>query len=104
MKVQSIERECQRAIVGTAVEFSNTEISTLCRLAYDVDNIVDKARYDNAKISSKEEKITSVEVGLPIMMKIQYLLNKIVGREYSDLFREIDFEYDRLINCDIDPE
>ena len=103
MKVQIVEKECT-AKVGISVEFSNSEIDSLVRIALELDDkIEEQCRESHAFIKSselgtkyKESDKISVKVDLKTLTRISWLLNKITNgrvRNPSDLFNEADGDY-----------
>lgn len=93
MKVQDVKKECA-AIVGLSIEFSNSEVGSIDRLLWTVDNCVDKA-INKAIIDVKEtgkqyspEDDVPVEIDLRSIKKIQWLLYQMTRANRSDLFNE----------------
>ena len=103
MKVQIVEKECT-AKVGISVEFSNSEIDSLVRIALKLDGKIEeeckkahqfiKASQTGAKYNESDE--IPVEVDLKTLTRISWLLDKITNnrvRKPSDLFNEADGDY-----------
>ena len=98
MKVQVVERECM-AKVGVSIEFSNSEIDSLIRIALKLDDkIEEQCKEAHAFIKSsetgvkyKESDELFVRVDLKTLTCISWLLDKITNgrvRNPSDLFNE----------------
>lgn len=103
MKVQIVERECS-AKVGISIEFSNSEIDSLVRIALKLDNKIEekckdahqfvKASETGAKYNESDD--IPVVVDLKTLIRISWLLDKITNgkvRKPSDLFNEADGDY-----------
>ena len=93
MKVQDVKKECT-AIVGLSVEFSNSEIGSIDRLLWTVENCVEKAvntAIVNVNATGKQygpEDDVPVEIDLRSIKKIQWLLYQMTRANRSDLFNE----------------
>lgn len=103
MKVQIVEKECT-AKVGISVEFSNSEIDSLVRIALKLDDKIEaECKEAHAFIKSSETGAKynesdglSVKVDLKTLTRISWLLDKITNgrvRNPSDLFNEADGDY-----------
>lgn len=103
MKVQDVKKECL-ANVGLSIEFSNSEIDSLIRIALKLDDkIEEQCKEAHAFIKSSETGVKykasdelSVRVDLKTLTRISWLLDKITngrGRNPSDLFNEADAGY-----------
>ena len=98
MKVQDVKKECT-AIVGLSIEFSNSEIGSIDRLLWTVDNCVEKAintAIVNVKETGKQygpEDNVPVEIDLCSLKKIQWLLYQMTRTSRSDLFSEASKDY-----------
>lgn len=98
MKVQDVKKECT-AIVGLSIEFSNSEIGSIDRLLWTVDNCVEKA-INTAVINVKEtgEQYNTNDdvpaaIDLRSLKKIQWLLYQMTRVNRSDLFNEASRDY-----------
>lgn len=103
MKVQTIEKECV-AKTGISIEFSNSEIDSLVRIALVVDNKIEECReeaHNFIKASKtgtqyKESDDISVKVDLKTLSRISWLLDRMTGNRVhnpSELFNEADAYY-----------
>ena len=103
MKVQIVERECT-AKVGISVEFSNSEIDSLVRIALKLDDKIEekckevhnyiKASQTGVKYNESDE--IPVEIDLKTLARISWLLDKITDgrvRKPSNLFNDADSDY-----------
>ena len=103
MEVKIVEKNCA-AKVGISVEFSNSEIDSLIRIALKLDDKIEekckevhnyiKASETGVKYNESDE--IPVEVDLKTLTRISWLLNKITNgrvRNPSDLFNEAYGEY-----------
>ena len=103
MKVQIVERECT-AKVGISIEFSNSEIDSLVRMALKLDDKIEeqckeahtfiKASETDAKYKMSDE--IPVKIDLKTLTCISWLLDKITNgraRKPSDLFSEAYADY-----------
>lgn len=98
MKIQDVKKECT-AIVGLSVEFSNSEIGSIDRLLWTVDNCIEKAinkAIANVKETGKQyspENDVPVEIDLRSIKKIEWLLYQMTRTNRSDLFNEVAKDY-----------
>lgn len=103
MKVQIVEKNCT-AKVGISVEFSNSEIDSLIRIALKLDDKIEekcKEAHNYIKASQtgvgyNESDEIPVEVDLKTLARISWLLDKITNgrvRNSSDLFNDADSDY-----------
>ena len=108
MKVQDIRKECTTATVGLSLEFSNSEIGSLSRLSWEVDNAIDKAVDQQIKIMKNFEQgchLLDFEDDIPAaidlrtLKKIQWLLQTMANRSASSLFDEANREYCITVKC-----
>lgn len=108
MKIQIVEKECV-AKTGISIEFSNSEIDSIIRLAYQLDNAIkDKCRKAHAFVEASETGETyeetdkiPVEISLKEAVRISWLLDTITmgkARKPSDLFNQADADYAATIN------
>lgn len=102
MKVNTVEKECM-ARVGLAIEFSNSECSSIERVANVLNNAVDKA-VDQAKQIVEHGKETKprgdirysacskvpVLIDLETATRISWLLGNLVHNSSSSLFADAD--------------
>lgn len=98
MKVQDVKRECT-ACVGTLIEFSNSETSSISRLLYKVSEAVEKA-VEEAKTTAiateeqyNEHDCLSATIDLKSLKRIEWLLTQMTRREDSGLFEISDADY-----------
>jgi hypothetical protein len=103
MKVQNVEKQCT-AKVGIAIEFSNSEVDSIIRLALKLnDAIEEECEKANRFVRSselgtvyKETDEIPVKIDLKMATRIYWLLDHITmcrTNEPSDLFNPADEDY-----------
>lgn len=105
MKVQVVERECT-AKVGVSVEFSNSEIDSIVRLALSLDDAIEKGCKTSASIAKAANKPYGLSDKIPVavdlkhLVRIAYLLDKITDSRVhntSGLFNDADVTYGSVL-------
>lgn len=106
MKIQDVRKECS-AIVGLSLEFSNSEVSCINRLLWEVNDAIEEAVDQEIKIMKGFEQgchlldfedNVPVTVDLRAMKKIQWLLYQMTRTDRCDLFNDANREYEAEIN------
>ena len=103
MKVQHVEKQCT-AKVGIAIEFSNSEVDSIIRLALQLDDAIEEkckkanqfVRASEIGTTYKETDEIPVEIDLKMATRIYWLLDHITmcrTGEPSDLFNPADEDY-----------
>lgn len=99
MKVQEVVKENASAKVGVSVEFSNSEIASIQRLTWTIENAIEKGKSTAKSIveaSNKpydgKEPIT-VSVDLRTLLRVNWLLEAFSNRSESDMFNCVDGWY-----------
>lgn len=98
MKVSNIEKHEALAIVGTCVELSNSEIATVSRLRWDIENSIENAIQNATPEQAKDGNVT-VAIDLKTMKRVEWLLSTIARREQSGLFTCADGEYEAILEA-----
>lgn len=104
MKVQDVKREGP-AIVGLSVELSNSEIGSIDRVLWTLDNAISRgveqaitiAKADGNQYKPDDE--IPVAVDLKSLRKIQWLLYQLTRVNRSDLFCEATREFESDLNA-----
>lgn len=98
MKVQDVKRECL-ATVGLSVEFSNSEISTISSLLWNVTKSIEdgiaRAHQFAAtqQMQYKDKDDVPVTIDLKSLKRIEWLLIQLTRRDMSGLFEQADADY-----------
>ena len=99
MKVQEVTKEASVSKTGISVEFSNSEIASIQRLTWTLDNAIEKGKSTAKSIveaSNKpydgKEPIT-VAVDLRTLLRVNWLLGAFSNRFESDIFDQADGWY-----------
>lgn len=98
MKVQDVKRECL-ATVGLSVEFSNSEISTINSLLWNVTKSIEdgiaRAHQFAAtqEMQYKDKDDVPVTIDLKSLKRIEWLLIQLTRRDMSGLFEQADADY-----------
>lgn len=95
MKVQDVKKDCT-AVVGVSLEFSNSEISMINKLRWQLENCVNRAtetaiavaKNANTKYDNPED--VSVAIDLKSVNRMVWLLSQICRNEDSYLFCTVD--------------
>ena len=104
MKVQDVKREGP-AIVGLSVELSNSEIGSIDRVLWTVDNAISTGINQAiaiAKASGNQYNLDDeipVAVDLKSLRKLQWLLYQLTRVNRSDLFCEAIREFESDVNA-----
>lgn len=104
MKVQDVKKECA-AIVGLSIEFSNSEVASIDRLLWTVDNCIEKAintAVVAVKNTAKEYDFNDdvpAAIDLRSLKKIQWLLYQMTRLNRSDLFNYANRDYESELNA-----
>ena len=99
MKVQEVTREATVAKTGISVEFSNSEIASIQRLTWTLDNAIESGKNTAksiAKAANKpydEKESIPVSVDLRTLMRVNWLLGAFSNRFESDIFDQADGWY-----------
>jgi len=99
MKVQDVKKECL-ATTGLSVELSNSEIGSIDKLLWTVDNAVETGVnqiIETAKAAGKQydfEDEIPVSIDLRSLKKVQWLLSQLTRTNHSDLFNEANREFE----------
>lgn len=99
MKVQEVTKEATVAKTGISVEFSNSEIASIQRLTWTLDNAIEKgknaaksiAKASNEPYDGKEP--IPVSVDLRTLIRVNWLLGAFSNRFESDIFDQADGWY-----------
>lgn len=98
MKIQDVEKECL-AITGLSVEFSNSEVSSLSSLLWDVTLAVNTS-IENAHQTAvteerqfKENERIPATIDLKSLKRVWYLLVQLTRHDTSGLFNNADSGY-----------
>ena len=103
MKVQEVKKECL-ASVGLSVELSNSEIGSIDRLLWTVDNAIDAGINQAISIGRNTGKQYDFEDDVPVVIdlrslkKIQWLLRQFTKVNRSELFNEANREFNTEVN------
>lgn len=103
MKVQDVKRECVAAI-GLSVELSNSEIGSIDRLLWTVDNAIEAGINQAIKIAKAADKQYDFEDEIPVsidlrsLKKVQWLLVQLTRTNRSDLFNEANREFEAEVS------
>lgn len=98
MKVSNIEKHETLAIVGTCIELSNSEIASVSRLRWDIENSIENAIQNATPEQAKDGNVT-VTVDLKTMKRVEWLTTIITQREQSGLFTCADGEYEAMLEA-----
>ena len=99
MKVQEVVKENASAKVGVSVEFSNSEIASIQRLTWTLDNAIEKGKNAAKSIVETSNKpydgkeSIPVSVDLRTLMRVNWLLEAFSNRSESDMFNCVDSWY-----------
>lgn len=99
MKVQEVTREATVAKTGISVEFSNSEIASIQRLTWTLDDAIEKGKNTAKSIvetSNKpydEKESIPVSVDLRTLLRVNWLLEAFSTRFESDIFDQADGLY-----------
>lgn len=102
MKVQDVKKDCT-AVVGVSLEFSNSEISMIDKLVWQVENCVNRATETaiavakNAETPYDDPEDVSVAIDLKSVQRILWLLSQVTRNEISYLFCSADSEADMSV-------
>lgn len=102
MKVQDVKKDCT-AVVGVSLEFSNSEISMISKLVWQVESCVNRATETaiamakNAKTPYDNPKDVSVAIDFKSAQRILWLLSQVTHNESSYLFSTADLNADWAI-------
>lgn len=103
MKVQDVRKECL-ATTGLSVELSNSEIGSISRLLWTVDNAIETGINQAIKIAKPTGKQYDFEDEIPVsidlrsLKKVQWLLVQLTRTNFSDLFNEANREFEVEVN------
>lgn len=103
MKVQDVKKECL-ATIGLSVELSNSEIGSISRLLWTVDNAIEAGinqAIETAKPTGKQyglEDEIPVSINLRSLKKVQWLLVQLTRTNFSELFNEANREFEADVN------
>ena len=86
MKIQDVKKECL-AITGLSVEFSNSEVSSLSSLLWDVTLAVDMS------IENAHQTGVPATIDLKSLKRVQWLLFQLTRHDTSGLFDNADSDY-----------
>lgn len=98
MKVQDVRKECL-ATVGLTIEFSNSEISTINSLLWNVTKSIEggiaRAHQFAAtqQVQYKDNDDVPVTIDLKSLKRIEWLLVQMTRRDMSGLFEQADADY-----------
>ena len=103
MKVQDVRKECL-ATIGLSIEFSNSEISTINSLLWNVTKSIEDgiarahqfATTQDMKYKDKDD--VPVMIDLKSMKRIEWLLVQMTRRDMSGLFEQADADYRTELN------
>lgn len=99
MKVQEVTKEATVAKTGISVEFSNSEIASIQRLTWTLDDAIEKGKSTAKSIVEAANKPydgkepISVSVDLRTLMRVNWLLGAFSNRFESDIFDQADGWY-----------
>ena len=99
MKVQEVTKEATVAKTGISVEFSNSEIASIQRLTWTLDDAIEKGKSTAKSIAKAANKPydgkepISVSVDLRTLMRVNWLLGAFSNRFESDIFDQADGWY-----------
>lgn len=99
MKVQEVTKEATVAKTGVSVEFSNSEIASIQRLTWTLDDVIEKGKNTAKSIAKAANKPydgkepISVAVDLRTLMRVDWLLGAFSNRFESDIFDQADGWY-----------
>lgn len=99
MKVQDVKKECL-ATTGLSVELSNSEIGSIDKLLWTVDNAIEIGVNQAIKIAKAAGKQYDFEDEIPVsidlrsLKKVQWLLTQLTRTNRSDLFNEANCEFE----------
>jgi hypothetical protein len=99
MKVQEVTKEAAIAKVGVSVEFSNSEIASIQRLTWTLDDAIEKGKNTAksiAKAANKpydEKEPIPVSVDLRTLLRVSWLLGAFSNGFESDIFNQADGRY-----------
>lgn len=98
MKVQDVKKECL-AVVGLSVEFSNSEISTINSLLWNVTKSIEDGTARAHQFAAtqemqyKDKDDVPVTIDLKSLKRIEWLLTQLTRKETSGLFEQADADY-----------
>lgn len=98
MKVQDVKKECL-ATTGLSVEFSNSEIGSLSKLLWVVNNAVEEGiEYAHQMAVTQQQQFKDddkvpARIDLKSLKRIQWLLTQLTRNETSGLFEQTDADY-----------
>ena len=104
MKVQDVKREGP-AIVGLSVELSNSEIGSIDRILWTVDNAISTGINQAIAIAKANGQQYNLEDEIPVaidlksLRKLQWLLYQLTRVNRSDLFHEATREFESDVNA-----
>lgn len=103
MKVQDVKKECL-ATTGLSVELSNSEIGSIDRLLWEVDNAVETGVNQTIKIAKAAGKQYDFEDEIPVsidlrsLKKVQWILAQLTRTNHSDLFNEANRKFEMEVS------
>lgn len=103
MKVQDVKKECL-ATIGLSVELSNSEIGSIDKLLWTVDNAIETGVNQAIKIAKAAGKQYKFEDEIPVsidlrsLKKVQWLLVQLTRTNRSDLFNDANREFEVEVN------
>lgn len=103
MKVQDVKKECL-ATTGLSVELSNSEIGSIDKLLWTVDNAIETGINQAIKVAKAANKQYDLEDEIPVsinlrsLKKVQWLLVQLTRTNHSDLFNEANREFEADVN------
>lgn len=99
MKVQEVKKETTIAKIGISVEFSNSEIASIQRLTWTLNNAIEKGKNTAKSIANASNKSYDgnepipVAVDLRTLLRVSWLLEAFSSRSESDIFDQADDRY-----------